>query len=1086
MSRTPTEETHRSRSAIPPRPDPGTAPLSFIQRQVWLVDQLEPGNPAYNLPRGLRLRGRLNVAALEAALNTVIRRHEVLRTTFAAEGGEPRQFVHPDLTIQVDVTSLEHLPPEAREAEAHGLATGESLRPFDLSRLPLIRAAVFTLGASEHVLVVNVHHVVVDGLSVDLLLREVDVAYRALAVGAEPALPALPLQYGDFAHWQRRAWADDAAHASKIEYWRRHLGNGLPVLELPTDRPRPAVQSSRGSNVFFRLPADVAEGVRALALRERGTGFMVLLAAFQVLLARYADTADLVVGTPLGLREREELHPLIGNFLTMAGLRCDLSGQPTFLDLLRRGRDATLDALTNAVPLLVVMRQLAIERVAGRNPVFQVMFEMLPTPATRIGDLDVTPFDFDFGFAQFDLSLHVHDAGDGYLARFEYSTDVLDRETVERMAAAFTEVIRHAVARPEQRVGDIPLLAAAERERIVAASKGPAAEIADLPVHALVEAQAARTPERIAVRAGASALTYAELEARAGAVAWALHARGAGPGQRVGVCLNRSCDTVATLLGVLKTGAAYVPLDPAYPAPRLHFMAEDAELSLLVSTGPLAGWCALPRERQLLLDAAGPEVAGAPAWPSRSTPDDTPDRPAAADPAYLIYTSGSTGTPKGVVVPHGAVVNLLASMAQAPGIAANDVLLAVTTVAFDIAVLELFLPLYAGATVILATRDEAKDGRALRSLLEDRGVTVMQATPVTWRLLVEAGWEGRRPFKALVGGEALPPDLAEALLARGVELWNMYGPTEATVWSTCGLIRDLSAGITIGRPIANTTVRVLDAGRRPCPISVPGELYIGGAGLALGYWNRPELTTERFVPDPEGAAGTRLYRTGDRVRLRGDGHLEHLGRLDDQVKLRGFRIELGGIGACLMRQSGIREAVVTVHQDSPGDARLVAYLVAEPGAGEVVDSLRERLRAELPEFMVPAQYVVLEALPRTANGKLDHQALPAPSPDARRRVPSAGPRTPTETMVLEIFRDVLGRSDVGVHDNFFDLGGDSLMAARLVLRLRAASGCDVPLRRLFERQTAAGLADAVETIGVTAMLRTGTADGAGERVEIEL
>ncbi|MGH7590892.1 MAG: amino acid adenylation domain-containing protein, partial [Gemmatimonadales bacterium] len=477
-------------------------------------------------------------------------------------------------------------------------------------------------------------------------------------------------------------------------------------------------------------------------------------------------------------------------------------------------------------------------------------------------------------------------------------------------------VVRYAITRPERAAADVPLLSAEARRRIVAVSAGPAAQVADVPVHALVEAQAARTPGHIAVRAGSTVLTYAELEARANRVAQALGARGAGRGQRVGVCLERSCDLLATLLGILKTGAAYVPLDPGYPAPRLSFMAEDAQLSLLVSTEPLAGWCGLPREHQLLLDADRDEVAAAPASPP--APSGAPDHPGAADPAYLIYTSGSTGTPKGVVVGHGAVVNLLTSMAEAPGIGANDVLLAVTTVSFDIAVLELFLPLRVGATVVLATRDEARDSLALRSLLESQGATVMQATPVTWRLLLASGWEGRSRFKALVGGEALPRDLAEALLARGVELWNMYGPTETTVWSICAPIRDLSAGITIGHPIAHTTVRVLDARRSVCPIGMPGELYIGGAGLALGYWNRPSLTAERFVPDPYGAEGARLYRTGDRVRLRGDGTLEHLGRFDDQVKLRGFRIELRGIEANLMRHPGVREAAAAVRTDAAG------------------------------------------------------------------------------------------------------------------------------------------------------------------------
>ncbi|HYK10701.1 MAG TPA: amino acid adenylation domain-containing protein [Gemmatimonadales bacterium] len=1069
----------RPRSVVPQRPDPRTAPLSFIQWQMWLMDQFAPGNAAYNFPWGLRLRGRLNFAALEASFNAAIRRHEILRTTFAVEGGEPRQVVHPDLAIRIAVTPLEHIPQDEREAMVQRLATAESVLPFDVRRLPLIRAAVFTLGPTEQVLMVNLHHALADGLSVTRMLQEVDAGYRAIAAGGDPDLSPPALQYGDFAQWQRSQWADDAGHASAIDYWRRALGENLPVLELPGDRPRSTVRSFRGSNVYHRIPSDIVDGVRKLAARERGTEFTAWLAAYQVLLARYTEASDLVIGTPLGTREREELEPLLGNFLTMVGLRCDLSGNPSFVDLLRRSRDATFGALENAVPLPVVMRHLAIERVAGRNPLFQVLLDLQRHTALKIGDMEVEPFFFDLGVAQFDLGVHILHLDDGYVARFEYSTDVFDRETVEGMAAAFTEVARHAIAHPELPALDLPMLGDNDRQGILGMSQGPATDVADVPVHALVEAQTARTPDRVAVRAGKVALTYADLDARASGVAGALRARGAERGQRIGVCLERSDDLLVTLLGILKTGAAYVPLDPAYPAPRLRFMAEDAQLSLLVSTGAVAGWCSLPRERQVLLDVDGAELV----------PGGASDRPGAADPAYVIYTSGSTGTPKGVVVGHGAVVNLLTGMAEAPGLEADDVLLAVTTMSFDIAVLELFLPLCVGATVVVATREEARDGRALGSLLERHQVTAMQATPVTWRLLLEAGWQGGgRTFKALVGGEALPGDLARALLERGVELWNMYGPTETTVWSTCAHIEDPAADITVGRPIANTIVRVLDSRRRLCPVGVPGELWIGGAGLALGYWNRPELTEERFIAGPEGAPGTKLYRTGDRVRLRRDGMLEHLGRLDDQVKLRGFRIELGGIEANLARQPGVREAAAAVRPDEGGDPHLVAYLVVESGSEGMIEDLRTRLRAELPEFMIPSQYVVLETLPRTANGKLDYRALPAPAVELRTGAPAVAPRTDAEVMVLEIFRDVLRRPDAGVDDNFFDLGGDSLMAARLVLRLRDASGCDVPLGLLFERQTTAGLAEAVERLILAAppMPREMSAIDTGERVEIEL
>jgi amino acid adenylation domain-containing protein len=644
------------------------------------------------------------------------------------------------------------------------------------------------------------------------------------------------------------------------------------------------------------------------------------------------------------------------------------------------------------------------------------------------------------------------------------------------------QLLQAIVKDPQQKISNIPILAAAERNRILNEwNDTEAAFPAGLLLHQLFEAQVRRAPERVALRVGATAFSYAELDARANRLARALRSRGVSRGQRVGLCVERGADMLAVVLGVLKSGAAYVPLDPSFPENRLRFMADDAQLALLISNTALAASFGLPRDRQLLLDADARTIASAPN--ARLPADASTARP--GDPAYVIYTSGSTGQPKGVVVPHRAVVNFLTSMAREPGLAADDVLAAVTTLSFDIAVLELHLPLTLGASVVIATHDETVDGPALASLLEQSRATVMQATPVTWRLLLEAGWRPNTAFKALVGGETQPNDLADQLIACGVELWNMYGPTETTVWSTCARITDTSTGITIGRPIANTTVQILDARRNLCPIGVPGELCLGGVGVALGYWNRPELTADRFIPDPFSATpGATLYRTGDRARWRSDGAIEHLGRLDFQVKLRGFRIELGEIEAGIARHPAVREAVVIAREDVPGDRRLVAYLVAANPPAELVDQLRALLRAALPEYMVPAQFVMLKALPRTHNGKLDRKALPAPGAgDVAPRGVAVAPRTATEEMVLGVFRGVLDRADFGVLDNFFDLGGHSLMAARLMSRLRAASGVDLPLRDLFARPTAAGLAGAIEALQWLQKSQA-PADSAGIREEI--
>ena len=1032
------------------RPDRTSAPLSFIQRQMWVIDQMAPppGNPAYNLPYGFRLRGPLDVAALEAGLNEIIKRHEALRTTFVVEDGEPEQRIHPELTCGIAVTSLEHLGPGEREARLDVLATEESVRPFDLGRLPLLRVSLFQLGAEEHVLLVNLHHIVADGLSIAVLLDELDALYRARTSGAVPQLRELPVQYGDFAAWQRGRVVDQVAPS--------HLKGTLPVLELPGDRSRPAFQSFAGSNVFFDIDPALTRELKRLGALEGCTAFMTLLSAFEVLLHRYAGADDLVIGTPVAARTPSEVEPLIGNFLTMAALRCDLSGDPSFREVLRRTRETTLDALSNTgVPLEAVMQRLKIERDPSRNPVFQVMFELLAVSTPRVGDLEVSSFHFDLGFSQLDLSLHLYEEGEGYVGRLEYCSAMFDRETVERLALSFGQLLRAITRDPDQTVSRIAVLAEEERRRLISEWNDTAMDYPSSLVPALIEAQVERAPQRVAIRCGAETRTYAELDARANRVAHALRSRGVSRGARVGLCVERGSDMLAALLGILKSGAAYVPLDPAFPVARLRFMADDARLACLVSTAALADACGVPREQQLLLDSDVDLLGG-------SIPVPVAAGATGEDPAYVIYTSGSTGKPKGVAVPHRAVVNFLTSMAREPGLAAADVLVAVTTLSFDIAVLELLLPLTVGATVVIATRDDAMDGQALRSLLEKHRATVMQATPVTWRLLLEAGWTPATPFRALVGGEALPQDLAQQLIDCGAELWNMYGPTETTVWSTCARISDASR-ITIGKPIANTTVRVLDARGELSPIGVPGELCIGGDGVALGYWNRPDLTAERFMPDPFGASPARLYRTGDRVRWRGDGALEHFGRFDDQVKVRGFRIELGEIESVIAGCPGVREVAVAARQDPPGEKRLVAYVVPanSPSLPDVAESIRARIRSVLPEYMVPTRFVTLDALPRTQNGKIDRKALPVPGGVAPRDA-AVAPRTPTEAMVLGVFREVLGRDDFGAEGNFFDLGGDSLMAARMVLRLRVASGVDVPLRALFERQTVAGLAEAID------------------------
>ena len=1040
---------------IPARPRRDHAPLSFAQHQMWVIDQVTPGNPAYNVVSGYRLRGALDVGALEASLNEVVRRHETLRTTFVVQDGEALQRIHPELRLSVRLVPLDYLDAEECEAALHAAASEESVTSFDLSRLPLIRLTLFRLAQTDHVLLINIHHIVADGLSVGLLLEELDTFYRSLSVGAGARPPELAVQYADFAVWQRQA----LAYPNELEFWRRQLAGALPVLELAGDRARPAHPSFRGSNVFFDLPAPLVRDLTALGAHEGCTLFMTLLAVFQVLLQRYSGAADIIIGTPVALRSPRAVEPLIGNFLNMAPLRCDVSSDPTFIELLRRTRERTLDAFSNsAMPFEAMVEQLEFERDPSRNPIFQTMLQFLSAPAPRLGDLAVSTFHFDLKIAQFDLSLHVYEEAGSCVGRFEYSTDLFDAQTIRRLCGHYRTLVEAVVREPQRNVSKLPMLRDAERHQLLAEWNDTAAPFPAALVHELFAAQSRRTPERTALVFQDEKITYRELDARASRMAQALRARGAGRGQRIGLCLERGADMLAAVLGVLKSGAAYVPLDPTFPEERLRFMAEDAQLALLVSSSALAGVFGLPRERQVLLDvdAAAIEAHSDLRPSANASRDALPD-----DPAYIIYTSGSTGTPKGVVVPHCAVVNFLGSMARTPGLAAEDVLLAVTTLSFDIAVLELQLPLALGATIVIASRDEAMDGLALKTLLQRSDATVMQATPTTWRLLLQAGWRGTKGFKALVGGEALPKDLAEQLIACGVELWNLYGPTETTVWSTCARITATADAISIGKPIANTTVYVLDEWGNLCPIGVPGELYIGGAGVTLGYWQRPQLTAERFVPDLFRAApGERLYRTGDLARWRGDGTLEHLGRLDFQVKVRGFRIELGEIEANLASHPALREAVVVAREDVPGDPRLVAYVV--PRQGEIgAAELKQHLSRRLPAHMVPSVFVTLQALPRTPNAKIDRKVLPAPARTGS-EAPYTAPRGLTEETVVASWRRALQLERIGVHDNFFELGGRSLAFVRMISEINGAFGIRLGMAELIQNPTVEQFATLIE------------------------
>jgi amino acid adenylation domain-containing protein len=1093
-------------------------PLSFAQQRLWVLEQLEPGGFAHNLAAAVRLRGHLAVGALGLAIAEIARRHEALRTVFPAADGEPRQEILPAAgppgppdppDRRLPLADLSALPADRREGEAARLAAEDALRPFDLARGPLLRTNLLRLAGREHALLLAMHHMVTDGWSLGIFTRELAELYRAFAAGARSPLGELALQYADYAVWQRR-WLQGEVLEEQLRYFRDGLAGAPPVLELPTDRPRPAVRSHRGGRRWLTLPAELTARLGAESRRLDVTPFMFLLAAFAVLLRRYTGEEDLVVGTPIANRRRREIEELIGFFANTLALRIDAAGDPPFADLARRVRQAALGAYAHQdLPFERLVDELRPRRDLGHSPIFQVMFilQNAAPPRLELEDLAASQLEVEAGKAQFDLTLSLLQLDGELLARVEYASDLFDATTAERLLGHFASLLAAAAATaptsaaaglPRARIGSLPLLAEEERRQLVAAWNDTRAELPEHgTIHELFEASARRAPAAVAVRCGGRQLLYGELDESAERLARRLAAMGVGPEVRVGLCLERTPDMLVAMLAVLKAGGAYVPLDPSHPGERLRWIVEDAGAPVLVADR--ASLAALPRPRALVIDpgaAADGAAKPAPEGAAAGLPPGPPPRRGAGPEnlAYVLYTSGSTGRPKGVEVSHRSVVNYLGSMARRPGLSERDTVLAATTLAFDIAVTELLLPLAVGARIELVDRDTAADAERLAAVIESAGVTVMQATPASWALLLEGGWPGRPGLRALAGGEALEAGLAARLRPRVGELWNVYGPTETTVWSTLHPVAAADGGerrVPIGRPLANTTVHLVDRGGELVPVGVPGELCIGGEGLARGYLGRPDLTAERFVPDPFGAeapaparpaAGARLYRTGDLARRLPGGDLECLGRLDHQVKVRGFRIEPGEIEAALAGLAGVIQAAVVVRDRAAGagERRLVAFLATgrggsgpaaspagapapAPPAVLQIGELRARLRERLPEYMVPAAFVFLEALPLTPSGKVDRRTLArlpidaAPSAEPRREL--AAPRDEVEELLAGIWAEVLGLGQVGIQDNFFELGGDSVLGIRMTARARRA-GVHFSLRHLFQHQTIAALAAA--------------------------
>jgi amino acid adenylation domain-containing protein len=1053
--------TSTDESDILERQDIYAFPASFAQERLWLLDQLEPNTATYNLSYTLHISGSLDVQALERSLNALIERHEILRTRFIARDGKPMQVVDASLSLPLVVLDLQEVPESQREAEVLRLANEQVQQPFDLVRGPLLRAILLRLNERESLFVLVVHHIIFDSWSMGVFFRELQTIYQGFIGGQVATLPDLVVQYADFAHWQRE-WLQGELLQEQLSYWKGHLANATSVLELPYDYARPSVLRSQGSSRLFKLPGFLSDSLKALSRREGVGLFMTLVAAFQTLLYRYSGQEDVLIGTVTADRAQPEIENVIGFFVNTLVLRSDLSADPTFRELLARVREVILQAQAHQnVPFEHLVKELKSERSLGQNPFFQVMMALEPPSPALLPGWTVKRMDLKTGGAKFDLYLEMEDQPDGLLIYLEYNSDLFEEATIVRMVGHWQTLLEGIVAHPEKRLSELPFLPEHERHQLLVEWNATAqAYPADQCIHQLFEEQVKRSAGATALvyeEQASTYLTYRELNERANRLAHHLRQLGVGPDVLVGLCMDRSLEMVVGMLGILKAGGAYVPLDPAFPSERIAFMLEDAQAPVLVTQRHLLAQFPRHGTQIVCLDADEAGLAGQPT-------SNLVTASASDNLAYVIYTSGSTGRPKGVQIPHRAVVNFLLSMRQQPGLTADDRWLAVTTLSFDIAALELFLPLLVGACVIVASRDVVTSGRALAETISCSRATVMQATPVTWRMLLAAGWQGERQLKVLCGGEALPLELAQQLLPKVASLWNMYGPTETTIWSTVSKIEPDDKMVTIGHPIANTQVYILDAHLQLRPIGVPGELYIGGDGLARGYLNRPELTAERFIRHPfSNEPGARLYKTGDLARYRTDGHIEHLGRLDFQVKIRGFRIELGEIESVLSHHPAVQQVVVMAREDAPGDKQLVAYVVLHEKQTATAGELQQHTMKQLPNYMLPAAFVFLEAFPLTPNNKVDRGKLPAPD-QLQSDKPYVAPRTPVEETVAKAWSQALGVERVGVQDNFFALGGHSLLAMQIISGLRMSLQVELPLRGFFEAPTVAQLSEIIEQL----------------------
>ena len=1045
---------------IPRRAERGTAPLSHNQQGLWVLSQLMPDSWLYQIPNAVRLTGKLNVEALRETLNAVVARHEALRTTFQTVDGKPMQAIAGSLSLETPLIDLGDLPETEREAEAKLILTSEGRRPFNLAEGPLIRSLLLRLSDEDHILLVTTHHIVTDGWSMGIFHRELMEMYEAFAADREPALPELPIQYADYAVWHRQ-WFEGSVHESQRAYWKKQFATLPPALELPTDHPRSnlhAYRAYRGATKMLRLSRELTKQINDLCRRHEATPFMTLLAAFEVLLHRYTGEEDIVVGSPIAGRCLAETEPLIGLFINVLALRVNASGDPTFQELLNRVKDTALGAYAHQdFPFETLVKELQPDRALTHNPIFQVMFVLQnePLPPLEFGGLKTSHVQVDNVTTNLDLTLDITERDQQFFIKFECNADLFEEETVARMMRHFETMLSAIVKDPSLRLSEIALLTEAERQQLLVDWTNTQTEYpAEKTIAELFAAQVTASPEATAVVSEEGTLTYRELNARSNQIAHFLRARGVTNETRVGLCLERSPELIVALLGILKAGGAYVPLDPEYPTAHLRMMIEDADVPLLLTQRSLAANLPSNSAKLICLDELAPEIAQQPA-------NDLAGNTTGDSLAYVIFTSGSTGRPKGVAVTQRNVVRLVKNT-NYTSFSSDEVFLQYAPISFDASTFEIWGSLLNGARLALMPAGNASL-KELGDALKRHQVTTLWLTAGLFHLMVDNRVEDLRGLRQLLaGGDILSvPHVRKVLTElKNVRLINGYGPTENTTFTCCHRITEesINGSVPIGCPISNTYVRVLDRHMKPVPVGVPGELYIGGDGLAREYLNRPELTSEKFVADPFSlTAGARLYKSGDLVRYRPNGEIEFIGRVDNQVKVRGFRIELGEIEATLAQHPSVRDAVVVARKDS-GDKHLAAYVTLRGTPDIDDDELRHFISQQLPQHMVPSTFVVLEQMPLSPTGKIDRAALPANGFKSKTARELTAPADALELRLLKIWEKVLEVKSISVNDNFFDLGGHSLLAVHLFALIEKAFGRNLPLATLFQAPTVKQLA----------------------------